>query len=162
MQELHCLELLTDSHEFIARTTLDPKIPMVYGSGKDFSLVFGIVFQSVLDSMKKFKSKELAIYTRSLENNVFVDIRINGSISFEENMFKTINPSIHPEDRFTVEQTQKEFSLCHTFVELFGMKMDVNHQDNDKSIIRITIPTEESDVNTEKESSLNSTQLLQV
>ncbi|MBN2029710.1 PAS domain S-box protein [bacterium] len=155
MQELHCLEFLTDSDAFIARTTLDPKIPMVFCKGKDLSLIFEIIFQSILNAMNKSAQKEMHILTRPLDNNVGVDIRTNHPIPFEEHMSKVLNPAVQSNIRFPSDQLEEEFSYCQTFVESLGMTMNISHQEKDKSIIRIIIPTAKTPKNMKQETLLD-------
>ncbi len=155
MEELYCLEFLTDSDEFIARTTLDPKIPTIFIKGKNFSLVFEIIFQSILNAMNGFAQKEVHILTRQLDNNIGIDIRTNHPIAFKEHMIKVINPVVQANNRIAPEHLEEEFSVCLTFVESLGMKMNIGHQENDKSIIRIIIPTEKTHKNKKEETSLD-------
>ncbi len=155
MQELHCLEFLTDSDQFIAKTTLDPKIPMILGQGKDLSLIFEVVFQSILNALNGSAQKEMHILTRQLDNDIAVDIRTNRSIPFEEHLIKVINPTIQSNDHITPEQFEEEFSYCQKFVESLGITMNISHQEKDKSIIRIMFRTSKNNTNNKNEVSLN-------
>ncbi len=153
MQELYCLELLNDSKDFIARTSFDSKMPMVFGRGQDFSIIFGFVFQTILESINESNEKELHILTRCMDDEAFVEIRTNKPIRFEENMVKVINPFFHSNNLITTDQIEKEFSFCQIFIESFGMKLSVNN--NEKTVIRITVPTTETIKNEVNEAAID-------
>ncbi|MCJ7812219.1 PAS domain-containing protein, partial [bacterium] len=149
MQELYCLELLNDSKDFIARTSLDSKIPMVFGAGQDFSIIFGFIFQAIFESINELNEKEIHILTRCMDDEVFVEIRTNKPVHFEENMAKEINPFFQPDNLITTDEVEKEFSFCQIFIESFGMKISVSH--NEKTVIRIMVPTTETNKNQRNE-----------
>jgi len=153
MQELYCLELLNDSKDFIARTSLDSKIPMVFGAGQDFSIIFGFIFQAILESINELNEKEIHILTRCMDDEVFVEIRTNKPVRFEENMAKEINPFFQPDNLITSDEVEKEFSFCQIFIKSFGMKISVSH--NEKTVIRIMVPTTETNKNQRNEAMID-------
>ncbi len=138
-QELVYLDTILDSSHFIVKTNFSDDIPEIFGSGLNYSLAFGTVFNALIESMSGLKQKGMYISTKLLDETILVEILAPGSDTFNTHLTVCLDPFYNPE---TSLKESDEIGLAATemFFKRINAGFDHMYEKGKGTIIRIRIP----------------------
>jgi hypothetical protein len=139
-QELQFIETITDYENVKPKTSFGAEKPFVFGLGCDFSIILGPVLKSVLYAWQKMNRTEILVHTKTVDNQLFVEMPIPNVNLFKVCLCKTIDPNF--EDKDTKDNDKIEESLLgfHSAFDAISGHMDIGNPEENKALVRIRIP----------------------
>ncbi len=138
MQELYYLESLTDTDRFVARTTLSPDMPMVYGLGRDFSTMLGPLFLAAFRSVENSEMFEFSVLSRVLNEHILVELKLKDS----RDLLTHIDRAFYPfsSDKDAPDPSEGiGWKICCGLFEMVGATIDLMDEDGPDAVIRIRL-----------------------
>lgn len=140
-QELFYLELLTKSKGIFKQVSLAPDLPVVFGFGRDFSLIFGTIFRAALESVKQTNCAQFLVSTHSVDEQNLVEIHNEDRVPFKEHLCKITDPFLIDDSSSGKGEIEIEFLACQRFIESLGARIDVGEDEGGSTAIKIRIPS---------------------
>lgn len=110
-QELFFLALTTGSDEFLRQAKFSPDLPLVFGSGQVYSLIFGSLFRALMASIDKTYRKNVGISTQMEEDAVVVKINAPSATQFDYHLTKVLDPSFSEKEGDNVSRGWNTLNL---------------------------------------------------
>jgi len=145
VQELQHLQRLIEGDGLVAQTRFASDLPSVWGLGRDFSLAFGILFQSVAESIGNSGDTRFSVSTDTAEDQVIVTIKAAGSQKFPEILARNIDPVLRNSHVIHARQCQAAFQICRKFFDTVGGQLDIATPKGEGVRIKISIPAIRND-----------------
>ena len=140
-QELFYLELVTKSKEIFKKVLLASDLPVVFGFGRDFSLIFGTVFKAASESVKQTNCAPFSVSTQSLDDHNLIEIHNEDRVLFKEYLCKITDPFLKDDSSSGKGKTEIEFLACQRFFESLGARIDIGEREEGGTTIKIRIPS---------------------
>jgi len=138
LQELYYLNFLFDDKNLVVNTSLAKELPMVRGTGSDFSAVVGSLLKAAIRAGSQSKKGRVSVSTRTFDNQVTAEIGLSGTNGF----YKQLNAIFDPLSVINPVQSEEGGGMvvCREIGRGFDVRIDAGIKDDKSFSVRIHVP----------------------
>jgi PAS domain S-box-containing protein len=136
-QELHHLEATAFDQNIMVSARYATELPNLFGQGRDFSLIFGGLFQASVRMLRKAQKKQMSVATRLSENHVLVEIQTTDAEGFEKHLSAAVDPSFNEHEPL---EAGRGMGLMKFLLDPMNGKLETERAEKGGMIIRVMWP----------------------
>lgn len=144
IQELRYIEKVMDTSGFVVQTSFSPNLPVIWGFGRDYSLIFHTLFRAVIESMTSSEKKEITVTSNSYEEKNVVEVHFPFAENFKSNLVKAVDPLFKRGAWMMEKQKEMGTSVLQNFLKSAGGDFEITSTKGKGTVVRIRIPTSQS------------------
>jgi PAS domain S-box-containing protein len=144
IQELRYIEKVMDTAGFVVQTSFSPDLSVIWGFGRDYSLIFNTLFRAVIESMASSENKEMTVATHHYSEQNVVEVHFPYVENFESNLIKAVDPLFKRGSWMVEKQKEMGASVLYNFLKSVGGDFEIDSTKGKETVVKIRIPTSQS------------------